>query len=441
MNQLIPSRSLRPIMLIVGLMLGASAQAIDFGPFSLTGFAKGEVTGVSDLCKECQARAGENKQRYWADPLVQNASYGFGTTTVTLAQPYLGAKFDLPRGFKVGGLLSQRWRDGKEDFKGFYYDENVYVSHDDYGSLRVGAMTTRGWSVADYPYGSNLGIADVWGSSGAGYGLLSRALRYTSRALDIADGDLVLEASYDIGKAGWKVNKPRFLELYAQFHKGDLVVDAVYQYAKNGTPSAFTHGPFTGLTPFPRDDALLGSSNQSIAMVMARYQVDSRIELSGGLRANRWSGAYARITVPESTLTGTGVIQLAQWNEMFNVDWSTDLGGGVFKGYSATSLDLMLGARYRFGQWTASTGFVYLGPAATANPYNRGQSNSAAINTLGLNYNFRNGFELYGTVGIVNYAKKGLSPLSAASNETYTNIDSRVTTRGAWITLGALYAF
>ena len=101
----------------------------------------------------------------------------------------------------------------------------------------------------------------------------------------------------------------------------------------------------------------------------------------------------------------------------------------------------MLGARYRFGQWTASTGFVYLGPAATANPYNRGQSNSAAINTLGLNYNFRNGFELYGTVGIVNYAKKGLSPLSAASNETYTNIDSRVTTRGAWITLGALYAF
>lgn len=436
-----PSRWLPRTALAIGLAFGANAQAIDFGPISLNGFAKGEVTGVSDLCEACQARAGENKQRYWADPLVQGASYGFGTTNVTLVQPYLGAKFDLPRGFKVGALLSQRWRDGREDFKGFLYEGNAYVSHDDYGSLRIGAMTTRGWSLADYPYGSNVGVADAWGSSGAGYGLLSRAARLTSRPFDVADGDLVLEATYDIGKAGWKRNKPQFLELYAQYHKGDLVVDAVYQYAKNGTPSAFTHGPFTGLTPFPRDDALLGSSNQSIAMVMARYQVDSRIEVSGGLRANRWSGAYARITVPESTQTGTGVIQLAQWNEMFNVDWGHDLGGGVFKGYSATSLDLLLGARYRVGPWTASTGLVHLGAASTSNPYDRGQSNAATINTLGLNYNFRNGFEAYGTAGMVNYAKKGLSPLSAPSNESFTSIDSRVTRRGYWLTLGAVYTF
>ena len=441
MNQPHPFRSLQPIVLAVGLMASAASQAIDFGPFTLNGFAKAEITRVSDLCSDCQARAGENKQRYWADALVQGASYGPGTTHVTLAQPYLGAKFDLPQGFKVGGLVSQRWRDGAEDFKGFWYDRNVYVSHVDYGSLRIGAMTTRAWSIADYPYGTNIGVADAWGSSGAGYGLLTRAARYTSRVLDVAEGDLVLEATYDMGKAGWHRNKPRFLELYAQYHKGGLVVDAMYQYAKNGTPSAFGHGPFTGLTPFPRDDALLGSSTQSIAMIMARYQVDSAIEISGGLRGNRWSGAYARITVRDVVQTGTGVTQLAQWNEMFNVDWSNDLGGGVFKGYPATSLDLMLGARYRFGQWTASTGLVHLGAAATANPYDRGQSNSATINTLGLNYNFKNGFEAYGTAGMVNYARKGLSPMSMPSNSAFTNIDSRVTTRGTWITLGAVYAF
>ncbi len=444
MNQSHLSCAPRLLVLAVGLTLGAAAQAIDYGPFSLNGFAKVELTGVSDLCRDCQVAKGENKQRYWADQLVQGKSYGYGTTHVTLVQPYLGVKFDVGRGFKVGALLSQRWRDGKEDFKGFYYDRNVYVSHDDYGSLRVGAMTTRGWSVADYPYGSNVGVADVWGSSGSGYGLLTRAVRYTSRTLDVLDGDLVLEASYDIGKPGWHRNKPRFVELYAQYHKGDLVIDATYQDAKNGTPSAFSHGPFTGLTPFPADDAKLGSSSQGIAMIMARYQVDTKIEISGGLRGNRWSGAWATITTPINNGTGTGVRDEARWNDMFNVDWGTNLSTAtqaLFKGYPATSLDLMLGARYRMGEWTASTSLVHLGAAATANPYDRGQSNSATVNTVGLNYTWRNGFEAYGNLAMINYARKGLSPLSMPGNAAFTNIDSRVVTRGYSLTLGALYAF
>ncbi|MFG6447373.1 hypothetical protein ACG0Z6_03845 [Roseateles sp. BYS180W] len=441
MNQSFPPRTLDPVVLAVGLLLCGSAQAVDYGPFSLNGFAKAEWTSVSALCAHCQALEGEGKQRQWADPLVQGVEYGRGTTHVTLVQPYLGAKFDVPYGFKVGGLLSQRWRDGKPDFKGFWYDRNLYLSHDDWGSVRVGAMTTRAWSVADYPYGTNVGVADAWGASGAGYGLLTRALRVTSRVLDVADGDLVLEASYDRGRPGWHINKPRFVELYAQYHRGDLVVDAMYQDTKNGTPSAFGHGPFTGLTPFPRDDALLGSSSQGIAMVMARYQVDSRLEVSGGMRGNRWSGAYARVTVPAQYNTGSGVAQLAQWNEMFNVDWSKDLGGGVYKGYPATSLDVLLGARYRWGPWTASAGMVHLGAAATANPDDRGQSNAATVNTLGLNYDFKNGAQVYGSAGMVNYARKGLSPLSMPSNSAFTNIDSRLKTRGTWITVGAVYAF
>ena len=34
-------------------------------------------------------------------------------------------------------------------------------------------MTTRAWSVADYPYGTFVGIARSWPSSGAGYGINS----------------------------------------------------------------------------------------------------------------------------------------------------------------------------------------------------------------------------------------------------------------------------
>lgn len=412
--------------------VSGASYAIDYGPFSLTGFAKAEIQSGSNHCVDCQRFPAEDKQRFWADELVVGKAYGTETTHVTLAQPYLGLKFDLPNGLKVAGLLSQRWRDGKVDIPGWWYEKNVALSHEDYGSLRVGAMTSRAWSVADYPYGTNVGLADQWGSSGAAYGLLGSAARYTSRRLDVLDGDLTLEATYDRGPSGWSRNKPRFWEFYAQYHRGDLVIDAMYQDTRNGQPVSWSHAPFGGLTPFPADDAKLGGSGQSMAMAMTRYQVTSQIEVSGGLRRNRWSGAYAVITVPGAS---------AQWNTMFNVDWNGSLNGVANPGYPATSIDVMLGLRYRFGNWVASTGMVHLGQASTDNPSERGQSNSATFNTVGLNYQFNNGFQLYGFAGLVNYGRLGLSPLSMPGNAAFTNVDSRVTKNGNWVGFGAVYSF
>ncbi len=417
------------------LMTSASSHAIDFGPegmFSLTGFAKVEAQRGSNHCNDCQLFPQENKQRIWADDLVVGRPYGTSNTNVSLFQPWFGAKYDLGQGYKFNALVSQRWRDGKEDIPGFWYEKNFAISHDDYGSVRVGAMTTRTWSMADYPYGTNIGVADVWGSSGAGYGLLTKAVRYTSRMFDVAEGDLVLEASYDQGNRDFKIHKPQFLELYAQYHKGDLVVDAMFQDTRNGNPQAWSHGPFTSLTPNIEDDAKLGGSGQSIAMVMGRYQWDARLELSGGVRLNRWSGAYAVITAP-----GTQ----AQWNNMFNVDWNGQLNGVPNPGYAATTRDFMLGARYKMGQWTAHTGLAYLGKANTKNPSERGQSNSALINTLGLGYDAGQGLQVYGFVGVVNYSKLGLAPMSMPGNSAFTNVDSRVTRSGNWAGLGAVYVF
>ncbi|MEO0028088.1 MAG: hypothetical protein RJB45_129, partial [Pseudomonadota bacterium] len=406
-----------------------------FGPegmFSLTGFAKVEAQRGSNHCNDCQLFPQENKQRIWADDLVVGRPYGTSNTNVSLFQTWFGAKYDLGQGYKFNALVSQRWRDGKEDIPGFWYEKNMAISHDDYGSVRVGAMTTRTWSMADYPYGTNIGVADVWGSSGAGYGLLTKAVRYTSRVFDVAEGDLVLEASYDQGNRDFKIHKPQFLELYAQYHKGDLVVDAMYQDTRNGNPQAWSHGPFTSLTPNIEDDAKLGGSGQSIAMVMGRYQWDARLELSGGVRLNRWSGAYAVITAP-----GTQ----AQWNNMFNVDWNGQLNGVPNPGYAATTTDVMLGARYKMGQWTAHTGLAYLGKANTKNPSERGQSNSALINTLGLGYDAGQGLQVYGFVGVVNYSKLGLAPMSMPGNSAFTNVDSRVTRSGNWAGVGAVYVF
>lgn len=411
------------------LALPAASQAIDFGPFSLTGFAKAETQLSSNQCPDCQRFPGEDKQRFWADEVVYGSEYKSRELTTTLFQPYLGAKFDLGAGVKVSGLLSQRWRNGKEDIPGFAYERNLALSHEDYGSLRVGSMTTRTWGVADYPYGTNLNLADFWGSAGAGYGLLTNAARYTSRTLDVLEGDLVLEATYDRGNTHFTQNKPMFWEFYSQYHKGDLVIDAMWQIARNGTPNAWSHGPFTGLTPHADADSKLGSSGQSIMMAMARYQVTSKVEVSGGIRRNRWSGAYAVVVDPGPP---------AQWNNMFNVDWN----GTDNKGYAAHSVDMMAGARYRFTEkLIGSTGLAVLGKASTGNPRERGQSNSATEGTLGLNYDYGQGFQVYGFTGFVHFSRLGLSPLSMPGNTAFTGVDSRVTRNGVWFGGGVVYVF
>jgi hypothetical protein len=420
--------------------LAGQAAAVDFGPFSLTGFAKAEVTRVSPHCKDnlCQRLPLAQKDFVWADELVQGRPFGAATTHVTLFQPFIGFKTSLPRGFKVEALVSQRWRDGREDFEDFWYEKNAGISHEDWGSVRVGAMTTRAWSFADYPLGSDVNVADVWASSGAGYGLLTRAVRVTSRVFDVAEGDLVVEVTHDAGQRGWKRNKPRFTEVWLHYGRGDLVVDAMVQDTRNGTPSAFSHGPFTAPFYNTLADPLIGGNSQGIAMLMARYSVDAKLQVSGGVRSNRWSGAYAKL------LYGAADNPLGRydlWNTPFNVDWSRDLGGGVYKGYPARSVDLMLGARYRMGKWIASTGMVHLGTASTDNPTDRGARNSATVNTVDLKYELRPGIQVYGFAGMVHFQRKGLSPLSMPSHSAFTQVDSRLKDRGSWFGAGAVYTF
>ena len=135
-----------------------------------------------------------------------------------------------------------------------------------------------------------------------------------------------------------------------------------------------------------------------VAMAMARYQLTSQIEVSGGIRGNRWSGARAiQLTYGDAGL----------WNNMFNVNWDAE---NTNYGYAATSTDFMAGVRYRTGPWTASTGLVYLGKASTSNPLERGQSNDATVGTIGLNYDYGQGLQLYGFAGIVRFGRLGLAP-------------------------------
>lgn len=432
------------------LSLSASSYAIDFGPdgmFSLTGFAKVESSLSSNQCQDCAVFPSEDKQRFWADDLVNGKEYKTRGQTTILFQPWLGAKYNLGQGFTANALLSQRFRGGAgnvvDSLKSvdldmafdphIWYEKNIAISHEDYGRVAIGSMTARGWAVADYPYGTNIGLSNEWAGSGAGYGMLGNAIRVTTRPLDVLDGDLVLEATIDQGNTGFTKNKPLLIELYAQYHQGDLVVDAVYQNAKNGKPMAWGHGPFNALTDSAADDSLLTSgAEQSMAMAVARYQLTSQIELSGGVRLNQWSGMRA-------VLLTSGPQGL--WNNMFNVAWDTNVDGVANPGYAASSVDLSAGARYRTGPWTASVGVIYLGKASTSNPKERGQSNDAIAATVGLNYDYGQGIQFYSFAGMSHFGRIGLSPMSMPGNNAFWGVDSRVTQDGNWFGAGVVYTW
>lgn len=419
---------------IAGLLLSIpSAYAVDFGPFTITGFAKAEYGRSSNQCANCQFYPNEDRHRPWADATSLGVGYGARDGSLTLFQPYIGTKeFDLGHGFKIKGLLSQRWRDGKQDIQGIVYERNATVLHEDYGLVQVGAFPTRGWSTADFPYGTNLGIANAWAASGAGYGLLTRAVRYGTPLMDVGGGDLYLELTHDAGHSDAKVRNPAFYELYAKYVKGPWMIDAVAQSAKNGQAMAWGLSPFIGVTTTePFNGNIVDGNQQSIVMLMARYQLNAKTDLFGGVRYNRWSGSRGVIT--GETAPGSGVYT---WNNMFNVD-SVANGG---RGYSASTTDFSVGVIHRFKpKWSVRAGGVYLGKASTSNPVERGQSNDMMLGTLGLGYEVRPGMSVYGYVGAVQYGRKGLAPLSMPSHTAFTGVDSRVAKSGNWAGVGVVY--
>ena len=430
-----PARRWLPVALCVaGLGAASAAGAFEVGPFSLTGFVKASVSRVSNGCEDCQRDQQASRHFIWADDLVFGRKFGGLTTDSIQVQPTLGAKFDLPRGFKLSAAYSQRLRDGEPDLPGVVYERSATLSHEYYGTVMIGNFLSRGWNRADFPYASDVGQT-AFSDSGAAYGILTKAVRYTSRELFVAEGNLVLEVTYDQGDTNFKRNKPQLIELWALWGRGPLLVEAVAQSSRNGAAAAFAKAAFTGLTPFPeRDDQQLNGSSQGMFMLLAKYQIGTAYEVSGGLRFNRWSGAYA---VPVTTGPQ------AQWNNPFNVHWNAvDANGVPNPGYSARSTDFMLGLRkYVNPKLVAYSGLTYLGKASTANPSERGQSNSALFASLGANYAVGGGLSLSASINAVHYGRKGLAPLSMPAHNAFSNVDSRIATRGNWVTVEANYKF
>ena len=217
----------------------------------------------------------------------------------------------------------------------------------------------------------------------------------------------------------------------------------IAQDAKNGAPSAWTHGPFRGIAYTAADDLSVDAgglggdlfrkdNHQQILMAMARYEFNAKTVLYGGIRFNRWSGARATCTglVPDTTN--------CYYAPFFNVDGV----GPDNSAYSARSTDFSLGATYRIdSKWSLSAGLVHLGTATTDNPMERGQSNAMTLGTVGVGYDVTPGLNVYAFAGAVQYKHKGLAPLSMPGHSSFSGVDSRVATSGNWVGVGAVYTW
>lgn len=430
-----PSGGVLPLLLCVfALGVSQDADAIEYGPLSLTGFAKLSLARASNSCEKCQRDPDAARQFIWADDVAFGKEFGARVTNSVQVQPVVSLNFDLPQGVKATATYSQRYRDGSPDLPGVVYERSATLKHEYYGTAQVGNFVSRGWNRPDFPYASDVGQT-AFSDSGAAYGIVTNALRYTSRELFVADGNLVLEGSYAFGDTNFKRNKPQFVEMWVLWGRGPLLIEAVAQSTRNGAPSAFAKAGFTGLTPFAdRDDGQLNGSGQGMFMMLAKYQIGTAYEVSGGLRMNRWSGAYA---VP---LTQGA---LAQWNNPFNVNWGGfDANGVPNPGFSARSTDVMLGLRkYINQQWVGYAGLTYLGAATTDNPLERGQSNTALFTSLGAKFDAGGGLSFSGAINAVNYGRKGLAPLSMPAHDAFSNIDSRIAKQGNWVSVEANYKF
>jgi hypothetical protein len=58
-----------------------------------------------------------------------------------------------------------------------------------------------------------------------------------------------------------------------------------------------------------------------------------------------------------------------------------------------------------------------------------------------MRYDYAPGLQLEATAGMVNYSRKGLSPMSMPGNASFSNVDSRITQNGEWVTVGMIYSF
>ncbi|MDE3009767.1 MAG: hypothetical protein KGI67_02660 [Pseudomonadota bacterium] len=370
-----------------------------------------------------------------------------GESATSSGEPlHLGAlsgklSHEFDSAWKIDGLVTWRFRDGAADIYGQdLIDRSLDISHPVYGQLRVGTMPTRAWSRSDdltYP----LGITSAWSESGAGYGVLPQALRYTSRPFELANGSkLVLELTAAAERIVFARNvqnqpynehppRPRLMELFAQYANETDLIEFTFQGSEGGVQNSFSKGSFTGDVGNPDNSPLYKKPRETVAILQGEHYFTPEWKGTWGIKRNYWSGQVFQCDY----VAGTGCYFPSGF------DNGTD---GI--GHSATEYNFMGGLTWYQGLYSYSLSGVHMGRSYVRSPTEYGQSNTANYFSLGFNRQvpeIARNVRVYAQFNYLRFGYYGPAPLSMPGELAVFGVDPRDHSTALGVTLGGTFTF
>jgi len=451
---------------MVSLLLNAGSsmaqQVTDFGDedrlgnydignlarFSLAGFGVGEYgrsTNRSEGLVNCQFTPdprGVFGSAIKGGPFCQPGPSGNGSgPPLNLFAVTAALAHEFDSAWKIDGKISTRTRDSKPDIYGnTVVEKNFALSHPVYGEVRFGTQLSRSWSRSDsftYP----LGMSSAWAETGAGYGLLKEALRYTSAPIEILGSKLVLEGTYATNSINFAHNadavlyneeppRPKLGEIFVQYANDVNLIELIWQNSRGGAQSSFAKGAFVGDVGNADNIANYSAPHQNVVILQGDHYFSPSWKLTLGAKRSFWSGEMRQCDY----VTGIGCY--------FSTEgFSNDVNNAA---HPAKEYDFMGGISYIDGIWTYTGGFVRYSMAYTKTPTEWGQSNTADYLHVGLYRQvpeISQHLQVYGGVGILHFGSKNPAPMSLPNELANFGVDPRDNSGSVSATIGVLFKF
>lgn len=439
------------VALLALTRLAAAEQVMDLGTVaqaSVSGFLE-EENGLRDNRSQ-----GLNNCSFTPDPRgvlgtsVNGGPYCTpGFTSTSQGDPlHLGAItgklwHETDSAWKFDGLITWRVRNGAADIYGQdLIDRSLAVSHPVWGELRAGTMTTRSWSRSDsftYP----LGITSAWSESGAGYGVLPQAVRYTTRQFELPNGSklvteltlarerIVFAHNADLQKYNEHPPRPELGELFVQYANETDLIEFVFQASQGGVQNSFSKGSFTGDVGNADNNPLYKKPHENVAILQGDHYFTPEWKGTWGIKRSYWSGEVFQCDF----VTGVGCYFPSGF------DNGTD---GV--GHSATEYNVMGGITWYQGIYSYSLAGVHMGRAFVRSPTEYGQSNTANYFSLGVNRKVPElapNVRVYAQLNYLRYGYYGPAPIGMPGELAVFGVDPRDHSTAVGLTVGANIAF
>ncbi len=428
------------------LIAGSCAQAEQFGPYELSGFAKEEFS-ICDNCSRGLTNPSPYDPRGVLNPptpmVNQGGPSGQTTANLGLVQLTAGGKYEFDNAIALEAKATGRERNNGPDIYGHYLiDAHAGISAPRWGALQVGTLTARVWARPDsfaYP----LGLSSPWAETGAGYGVLPKAIRYSSRMFEIPQGKILFEftaatvdKAYPLNPASSVIPPPTpiLYEGFIQFSDDKQLIELIYQQSNGGLQNSFAKGAFHGSIGNTQSAATTPGwrhPSEDVAILQGTYYLNERLSFTWGFRRSEWSGA------PQQCDYSAAIANCYFDQPGFN--YASDNGM-----HHAIEYDGLLGASYNWKLWKFTVGGVHFNKAFTRTPTEWGQSNNATITNVGVYRKvpeLSKHLEVYGGLGRTQFGRQGPAPLSMPANTADGNVDPRTSAIGETLTLGANFIF